>query len=94
MMYRIQAVVWKWPGDMGWHFVTLEKDLSKKIKASAHSYGAGFVKIRATLGETSWQTALFPHTQSGAYLLALKGPVRKKEGVFEGDRISLSFVLE
>ena len=94
MTYRIEGVVWKWPGDMGWHFVTLDKALSKKIKSVARTYGAGFVKVRATVGNSTWNTALFPHTQSQAYLLAIKASIRKKEDVFEGDHVSITFVLE
>lgn len=91
--YTTAQTLWRWPGDMGWHFITLDKALSKEIRTHAHTYGAGFVKIRATVGATVWDTALFPHTQSQAYLIAIKTAVRKKEGLFEGDRVSVSFVL-
>ncbi len=91
--HTINAIVWIYPGLGGWHFVTLDKTLSEQIKKTASSYGAGFVKIKATIGKTSWQTALFPHKQSGAYLLSIKASVRKKEEVYEGDTINVSFEI-
>lgn len=91
--YHISSTVWVYPGLGGWHFVTLDKVLSQTIKKTARRYGAGFVKITATIGSTSWQTALFPHKQSGAYLLSIKASVRKKEAIYEGDTVQIAFEL-
>lgn len=86
--YQIKAKVWLYPGLGGWHFVTLDKKLSKSIR---DKYPKGFVKIKAKLGKTSWYTSLFPHKQSESYLLSVKASVRKKEGIFEGDEVSIEF---
>lgn len=86
--YKIKAKVWRWPGEGGWHFVTLDKKLSKEIR---NHYPKGFVKIHAEIGKTSWDTSLFPHKQSQSYLLSVKSSVRKKEGIFEGDEIRIKF---
>ncbi len=91
--YKINATVWIYPGLAGWHFITLDKALSQEIKKVARSYGAGFVKIKATIGATSWQSALFPHKQSGAYLISIKTYVRKKEAIYEGDTVQIIFEL-
>lgn len=91
--YKINATVWVYPGLGGWYFITLDKTLSQTIKKTARSYGAGFVKIKATIGVTSWQTALFPHKQSGAYLISIKKHVRKKEEIYEGDTAQITFEL-
>lgn len=80
-------VVWQYPGLAGWHFVTLDKALSAKIK---EAYPKGFVKIEATVGKSTWNTSLFPHVQSKAYLLCIKNPIRKKEGIFVGDTVKIS----
>ena len=84
----IKAKVWRWPGDGGWHFVTLDKKLFSIIR---EKYGKGMIKIRATLCDTSWDTSLFPHMQSGSYLLCINKKVRKSEGIYEGDEINISF---
>lgn len=88
--YKIKSEVWRWPGDMGWYFVTLEKSISKDIRSV---YKKGFVKIVARIGKTSWNTSLFPHKESDAYLLAIKKSVREREGIREGDKPAISFSL-
>lgn len=88
-----KAKVWLYPGLGGWHFVTLDKKVSAKIREIAKTYGAGFVKVNITVGKTSWQSALFPHKQSGAYLVSIKKDIRKKEGIFEGDEIAFKIEL-
>ncbi len=91
---KFKSQVWRWPGDMGWHFVTLPKKLSEEIKEVGKIYGAGFIKVKATVGDSVWVTALFPHKMSKAYLLSIKKNIRKKEGIWEGDIIQASLTLE
>lgn len=86
--YKIKATLWRWPGDGGWHFVTLDRKLSESIRKI---YPKGFVKITATLGRTSWDTSLFPHRRDQTYLLSVKKSVRKAEDAFEGDEIVITF---
>ncbi|TXH02395.1 MAG: DUF1905 domain-containing protein, partial [Candidatus Moraniibacteriota bacterium] len=45
------------------------------------------VKVRATIGNTSWQTGLWPQAKEGVYLLVIKAPVRHKEDIREGDTV-------
>lgn len=87
MHFSFEARVWKWPGDLGWFFVSVPKDIYKEIKEKK---GKGLIRTEVTVGETVWKTSLLPHTLSGTYLLALKASVRKKEEIFEGDTVSLS----
>lgn len=87
--FRFKGEVWLWPGIGGWHFVNLPKDLSSKIKKSGKMYGAGFIKIRATLGKSSWTTALFPHKKSETYLLSIKKSIRNKENIYKGDTVDI-----
>jgi hypothetical protein len=93
-VFTIKASVWLYPGLPAgggrWHFVTLDKELSAQIKKV---YPKGFVKIEATIGESTWRTSLFPHTQSQAYLLCIKTSIRKQEGIYEGDRVTVSIKL-
>lgn len=85
--FKVQASVWLYPGLAGWHFVTLDKVLSSEIKKK---YPKGFVKVEVTLRKSTWQTSLFPHSQSKSYLICIKNAIRKKEGIFEGDEVVLS----
>lgn len=88
---KIKVKVWRWPGDGGWHFVTLDKKLSKQIR---DVYTKGFVRIVAKVGKTSWDTSLFPHKQSESYLLSVKKSVRKEEDIFEGDTVTIGFKIK
>jgi len=49
--------------------------------------GFGSVKVAARIGETRWQTSLFPQ-KSGGWFLPVKKPVRLAEGVDYGDQIT------
>jgi hypothetical protein len=84
----IKGKVWRWEGPAGWYFVYVNEKLSRQIKDSTKTKKVGFhfVRVKATIGKTSWNTTLFP-TKDGPYLLAIKADVRKKEGVEEGDSI-------
>lgn len=88
--FTLNAKVWCWPGDAPWHFVNIDKNISEKIRSI---YTKGFVRVRAKVGKTSWETSLFPHKLSGAYLLSIKASVRKKESIFDDDIIKLSFEI-
>ncbi len=88
--YIIKTKVWRWPGDGGWHFVNLGNELSTKIR---DVYTKGFVKIEAKVGKTVWNTSLFPHKKAG-YLLCLNKQIRKKEDIYEGDEVKISFTIK
>jgi hypothetical protein len=89
-VYKIHTKLWRWPGDIGWHFINVDKKISTEIRKV---YKKGFVKVVATVGKTTWNTSLFPHKESDSYLIAIKQSVRKKESLLEGDIIKVSFVL-
>lgn len=44
------------------------------------------MKIR--IGETEWETSLFPARKTRSYLFAIKASVRKDEGIVDGSRIT------
>ena len=93
--FKIKGKVWVWPGVGGWHFVYVSKKLSEKIEqiSRPYKYGSGFVAIQAKVGKTVWDTALFPHKKEGVYLISIKVSVRKKEQIFDGDEVNISFNL-
>lgn len=90
--FTIKAKVWRWPGDTGWHFITLDKKLSANIR---NVYTKGFVKIQVKIGHTSWSTSLFPHTinkknKQVEYLICINKKVLRSEGIYPGDEIKIS----
>lgn len=88
--YSISARLWRWPGDGGWHFVTLDKKIFNEIRAV---YPKGLIRIEARIGSSVWQTSLLPHTSYGEYLIAIKKAVRNQEGLLEGDTVDISFKI-
>ncbi len=50
--------------------------------------GFGSVKVTATIGKTHWSTSLFPHKETGGFLLPLKADVRRSEKLAEGDTVT------
>ncbi len=86
--FKVSGKVWVYPGLGGWHFVYVDKKLSEKLKKEKKTtkVGFSFVKIKAKVGKTEWNTSLFP-TKEGPYLLSIKAQVRKKEGIYDGGNV-------
>lgn len=84
-----------WLGAQGaWHFVHVDKKISEKIRAGQKGPHRGFgaVKVKVTIGKTTWTTSIFPDSRSGTYLLPLKAAVRRAEGLAADDAISFTLL--
>lgn len=95
MVYEFDAELWLYQGDAAWHFVTVAPDVSDAIDArtAGRRRGFGSVRVRATIGATTWDTSVFPDSTRGAFLLPVKRKVRELEGVAAGDRVRTSLKL-
>ena len=82
----MKTKAWGWKQDAGWHFATVPKKQSEHIRSrfSGAKRGWGSVPVRIRIGETEWETSLFPEGKSGTYLFAIKAGARKAEGI-EGE---------
>ncbi len=91
-MHRFEAELWRWDGNAAWHFVTVPQDLSDDIDARSGPVRAGFgsVRVRVTIGGSTWATSVFPDKKRGAYLLQVKRAVRRAEGLDAGDRAQVA----
>jgi hypothetical protein len=54
--------------------------------------GFGSVKVTVTLGDSRWQTSLFPN-KDGSWFLPIKKPVRVAESLEYGDEIEVELAL-
>lgn len=90
----ITDTVRRYPGPGGWYFVELSDEQSRGIRGygEAKKVGWGYVRVRARIGETAWDTTLFP-TKEGRYFLSIKADVRKKEKISEGGLVHVECVL-
>lgn len=93
-MYRFDAELWLWDGEAAWHFVTLPEDVSDDIGVRATARrGFGSVRVRVTVGASTWATSVFPDSKRGAYLLPVKRQVREAEGLELGNRVPVRLEL-
>lgn len=106
--YIMQTEIWIYPSETAaWHFVSILKEISEKIKTKISPQsksskaaakpkirrGFGAVRVKATIGKSSFKTSLFPSRQSGTYIMPIKKEIRRKEAVQSGDSIKLKIEL-
>ena len=89
--YEFEADLWRWEARKDlWVFARLPLDVSEEIRDQPHPpAGFGSVKVMVTLGGSRWSTSVFPESADGAYIVAIKGSVRRAEGVELGDVVRL-----
>ncbi|MBL4807625.1 MAG: DUF1905 domain-containing protein [Rhodobacteraceae bacterium] len=91
LSFTFTAALWLYPGKEAWHFVTVPKALSEEIKlfTSTNKTAWGSVRVAVQIGQSQWNTSLFPDKKSGCYFLPLKAAVRKKEKISTNDEVSI-----
>jgi hypothetical protein len=91
-----EAELWIWDARRGdsWVFVSLPEDASEDVRelADGQRRGFGSVRVRATVGGTTWTTSIFPDRNRG-YVLPVKRPVRAAEGLDAGDVATVTVEL-
>ena len=87
--YSFKAELWLYPGEAGWHFLTLPAEVADdvRVQTAGLSKVFGSIKVTAETGGHSWQTSLFRDTKSGSYLLPVKKDIRDKAKIGEGDEV-------
>lgn len=93
--FSFTAKLWIYPGNAAWHFVTVPKKESAEIREKHGKYARGFgsLPVSVTIGTTTWNTSIFPDRRSGTYLLPVKAQVRRKEGLEEGEKLSVTCTI-
>jgi hypothetical protein len=87
IVYTVAGQLWRYDGAAGWTFVTLPEDVAEEFRFMRGGRGFGSMRVKATLGSTTWSTSVFPDRPSGSYVLPIKATVRSREGVREGDLV-------
>jgi len=93
---KVRSRLWLYPGPGGWHFITLPAKNARVINISPRGMrrGWGSMRVKATIGKTTWNTSIFPDRKSKSYVLPVKADVRKKEAIKAGDTINFSLKIE
>lgn len=86
--------LWLHPGG-NWYFVTLPVEVGAALAAAGALLRRGFgsLKVNATIGATTWSTSVFPDANSGTFVLPVKKPVRRAEGIDAGDSATVTIEL-
>ena len=82
-----------WKGPAPWFFVTVPAKQSCDLKeiSGLVTYGWGVIPVRVRIGETAFETSLFP--KDGGYLVPIKDVVRKAEGLAVGDTVLVELAI-
>lgn len=101
--FTLSTPLWIWTSDKApasWHFLTIAGEVAEAIRVGALMYrlemghaqkrGWGSIKITATIGDTHWETSIFPAKDAGGYMLPVKASVRKAEKLVAGDDVTLT----
>jgi Domain of unknown function (DUF1905) len=90
------AELWLWDArrTQTWTFVNLPTSESEEIRdlAGGPRRGFGSVRVRATIGNSTWTTSIFPASQAG-YVLPVKRQVRVAETLDVGDVATVTVEL-
>ncbi|MFJ8437209.1 DUF1905 domain-containing protein [Kitasatospora sp. NPDC094019] len=97
MKFDFEAELWIWEARRAdnWTFVGLPVEVSEEIHdltAAGPRRGFGSLRVRVTIGASSWQTSIFP-ASDGAYVLPVKRAVRKAEDLDPGDSTAVTVEL-
>ena len=88
----------RWTGAQGgnWFYCAIDGEAGEALATAAlvrrlegMARGFGSLRVTAQIGETRWQTSVFPQ-KGGGWLLLVKAAVRKAEGIGEGDEVELT----
>jgi hypothetical protein len=85
--------LWYWRGPAPYHFVTVPPDAARAIHAVAAdvTYGWGMIPVKVRIGESAWETALWP--KDGGYVVPIKDAFRKAEGLALGDTVAVELAV-
>jgi len=89
VIFDFAGPVFEWRGPSPYYYVAVPDEESADIKEASAllTYGWGVIPVVVRVGDTEWETSLFP--KDGRYLVPLKDKVRQAEGIDEGDVIEV-----
>lgn len=84
-----------------WHFLSIEGEEAAKIKfftdpvnTGKKRRGWGAVKVKATIGDTTWETSMFPSKDTGGYFLPVKKQVRTAEKLIAENEVIINLKIK
>ena len=97
MIVDFVAELWIWDARRldSWTFASLPAEPSEEIRdlAGRMRRGFGSVRVRATIGTSTWTTSIFPDSTSKCYVLPVKRAIRTAESLEPGDTTTVTVEL-
>lgn len=92
--FTFDSEIFLWGGDSPWHFVALPHWITDDIDDSITLRGGfGSIKVRVTIGGTSWNTSIFPDSKRKTFILPIKKGVRDAEELKSGDTTTVELMV-
>lgn len=98
----LTAPLTRWQGNRGtYHLLTITGQAAEALALHARlrrlEYGGqrgfGSVKVTARIGDTEWNTSVFPQKHSTEWVLLISRKVMQAEGLARADPIALTLKL-
>ncbi len=97
MVVTFDGELWHWDARRSdsWTFVSLPADASEEIRdlTGGSRRGFGSLRVRVTVGGSTWTTSIFPASGDGGYVLPVKRPIRRAEALAAGDTATVTAEL-
>ena len=84
-----------------WHLVSIEDEEAAQVKfftdptsTGKKRRGGGAVKVKATIGKTTWETSIFPSKDTGGYFLPIKKQVRTAEKLLADNDGTINLIIK
>lgn len=92
MRASFSAPLWQWEARTeAWWFVTVPADVSDELAdLPLPPRGFGSIRVRVTVGSTTWQTSVFPSDREGGYVLPMKKAVRTRESLTQDQPVRVT----
>ena len=90
-IYQFTAPLWLYQGKAAWHFISVPVEPATQIRflTAGTKRGWGSVRVAVTIGQTNWQTSIFPDRKTGTYLLPVKADIRNRENLSVDDAVDV-----
>jgi hypothetical protein len=87
--FHFDAALFEWRGPAPFYFLRLPDEMGDDVRevAAEVTYGWGMVPVQVRIGDSAWETSLWP--KDGGYLVPVKAWVRKAEKLEPGQIVHL-----
>lgn len=94
MKFEFEAELWEYQGENPWVFVTIPEVMADEIRETgAPNSPFGSIRVSVGVGNSRWQTSLFPDRASGSFVLPIKAEIRRDQDLSVGETLDVTIEL-